>query len=306
MAYTLKEIQSNKKFVVFIENKRQYQALEKTGLFNVAGFYGAYCYDLVAGQYSSGSTKTNSGAFNHKTIIQFNEIDFLSEDSVLSAEDYLLKSIGCPFKEGDYLSGNLQEEFVKRMKIHVEDNAVYLCQNFRDGANCDNKQGFKYSYCIYEEDDDDLSWEELLERYKVEDLKLIDPPKDSITPLPEYFFVKHDEDIINKLIELYPDSQVENQYESYKDSVDLPYVGVSADYPEFEVNDYNFFDTEDNCEQLTKEEFWSFFKQENKPSDINVPSYIISQDCIIPEVQLTSFSKITDKKTKQITKLFKF
>ena len=116
-----------------------------------------------------------------------------------------------------------------------------------------------------------------------------------------YFF-----DIINKLIELYPDSQVENQYESYKDSVDLPYVGVSADYPEFEVNDYNFFDTEDNCEQLTKEEFWSFFKQENKPSDINVPSYIISQDCIIPEVQLTSFSKITDKKTKQITKLFKF
>lgn len=33
-------------------------------------------------------------------------------------------------------------------KITIEDGNAYLCQNKKNGANCNNKNGFKYSWAI--------------------------------------------------------------------------------------------------------------------------------------------------------------
>lgn len=34
-------------------------------------------------------------------------------------------------------------------KLFVDDNGVYLCQNFKDGSSSPNKLGYKYSYQIF-------------------------------------------------------------------------------------------------------------------------------------------------------------
>ena len=40
--------------------------------------------------------------------------------------------------------------------IQVENGNVYLCQNDKKGANCDDKLGFKYSWCIRQGSPDDM------------------------------------------------------------------------------------------------------------------------------------------------------
>lgn len=41
-------------------------------------------------------------------------------------------------------------------RIRVEDGNVYLCQNMRDGANCDDKLGFRFSWSVHKGSSDDL------------------------------------------------------------------------------------------------------------------------------------------------------
>jgi hypothetical protein len=55
-------------------------------------------------------------------------------------------------------------------RIQVENNDVYLCQNIKDGSNCENKLGYKYSWCVRDGGKSSLLFA------NVTDIQLIDSP----------------------------------------------------------------------------------------------------------------------------------
>lgn len=63
--------------------------------------------------------------------------------------------------KGKRFEGTILEKEIKDAKIQVEDGTVYICQNFKDGFECQDKLGYKYSWLIsrtvekYEEDNND-------------------------------------------------------------------------------------------------------------------------------------------------------
>jgi len=50
-------------------------------------------------------------------------------------------------RNGRKFSAKIKGDYVEGL-IRVEDGRVYLCQNKRDGADCDDKLGFKYSWSV--------------------------------------------------------------------------------------------------------------------------------------------------------------
>ena len=67
--------------------------------------------------------------------------------------------------DGLKFSGNIKGHFCEGV-ITVEDNRFYLCQNVIDGANADDKKGYKYSWVINK-----YNFKLLLEGKKAEDVK---------------------------------------------------------------------------------------------------------------------------------------
>lgn len=310
MKYTLDQLKDNENVVVFLENQLQWNALKQLDIFKMTNEYlGSFCYDLYDSGYCSNSTKTYSGAYKRDTIVLFEEIEFDT-----ARINNFLADIGCPFKEGDILSGKIDNTFYSDMKLHIEEDKVFLLQNYRNGLDCENKQGYDYSYCIFDNEDD---WEAGLDQYEIYDLEISGNCKscelnqyDTSKGLPKYFYLEFTTESINKLLDLFPKSQAQNQFNRYGRDSSYGYIGRSEDYPNFEIDDRSFFKTKPNCQFLTEEEFFACLYEEKldfldktKEQKILCSPYQISEST---EVKLTSFSKITNKKSKQITKLFKF
>lgn len=320
MRYTLNQLKNNKKIVVYLETKTDWQKLFDLKMFNITvEYHGSYCYSLIDDTYSGSSTKTNPGAYNHDTIIvQFDEIDF---DINIENKEFL-ESISCPYQEGDLLEGKIADRWISEMVLHVENKHIFLCQNSCNSMKCIDKQGYSYSYNIYDEYPK-KNWEDSLHLYKVTELCYINTKtftkltKDIMSDgLPKYFCIEYNDSIINKLIELFPDSQVKDEYNEYGGG-SLNYIGRTEDYEEFTINDKSYFEHEDVL-FITSNQFNEFLdakysvKGEFDSFSLNTPLFEYQQvdTAIKPisqsEVNLISFSKITDKKSKQITKLFKF
>lgn len=79
--YTIRELENNKNYTIFIENKQEHKKLKDTKL-NICDYMGSHCYDHTKGEYSSSSSRNNPGYYENRTIIYFNQIDF--EDNPLN------------------------------------------------------------------------------------------------------------------------------------------------------------------------------------------------------------------------------
>ena len=73
-------------------------------------------------------------------------------------------------------------------RIRVEDGCVYLCQNERDGKDCEDKMGYKYSWCVGSGEKEELTNEH------VYDFKL--------TPLTSEYIEKYKEWQVGDVLEL--------------------------------------------------------------------------------------------------------
>lgn len=75
--YTIEELKTNEKLLVYIETKEQFHKIVKhCGQF-VSGYYGKHCYNIVQRTYSTTSTKTDVGSYDEDSIIvTFDQIDF--------------------------------------------------------------------------------------------------------------------------------------------------------------------------------------------------------------------------------------
>ena len=68
--YTIKEILNNRRIIIFIENKEQFNRLSNIKELRLTDYYmGSYCYNPRTGSWSSSSTKTYPGAFDSGSII---------------------------------------------------------------------------------------------------------------------------------------------------------------------------------------------------------------------------------------------
>ena len=56
---------------------------------------------------------------------------------------------------GRKFSAKIEGTYVKGL-IRVEDGNVYLCQNMKDGSDCDDKLGFRFSWSVRKGSSDDL------------------------------------------------------------------------------------------------------------------------------------------------------
>ena len=68
--YTIKEILNNRRIIIFIENKEQFNRLSNIKELRLTDYYmGSYCYDPHNGHWSSSSTRTYPGAYDSDSII---------------------------------------------------------------------------------------------------------------------------------------------------------------------------------------------------------------------------------------------
>ncbi len=74
--YLLGQLVKNDNVVVFLENEEQYKTLKDTGVFNMCKWNGAYCYNLLKGNFGPIPNKNSVGwyGYENKEIIQFNQI----------------------------------------------------------------------------------------------------------------------------------------------------------------------------------------------------------------------------------------
>lgn len=49
------------------------------------------------------------------------------------------------------MEGELRNTKIDEGRLHFEGSCWYVCQNKFDGADCKNKQGYKYSFVLYED-----------------------------------------------------------------------------------------------------------------------------------------------------------
>lgn len=88
-------------------------------------------------------------------------------------------------KHGWWFKANVDDRDIEEGRILVEDDKVYLCQNFKDGSEClDNERfGYRYSWTVLGGSENDLTIN------SVRDLILFEHDPSSSTGLPEKWCV---------------------------------------------------------------------------------------------------------------------
>lgn len=78
--YTIKEVETNRKLIIYIDSKEEHDKIQKVSK-RVCIYCGNYCYSLYEGRYSTLSSKSYPGAFDKDSIIlTIDDINF--EDNI--------------------------------------------------------------------------------------------------------------------------------------------------------------------------------------------------------------------------------
>jgi len=155
--------------------------------------------------------------------------------------------------------------------ITVEEGSVYLCQNTKSGSDCENKQGWKYSWNIGKGSKEDV------DNYGISNFELL--PKDLIIPSGKiedpfnvFFNVKLTPKILEYLLRIYPNANIQQEIDCCK-MTDMFKDGwiarVDSEYghkfiicfeDEFDTNNNNLY----NMTTYLDTHFW------NKAIDVNL------------------------------------
>ena len=116
--YTIKELETNRKLVIYIASKEEYDKIKKVSK-RICPYYGNYCYSLYEKSYSSSSSKSCPGAYKDSIILTIDDIIF--EDNIESSD----KEISDESYIGRYVSFNYRGYFYDKAFIIKEKGYIY-------------------------------------------------------------------------------------------------------------------------------------------------------------------------------------
>lgn len=58
------------------------------------------------------------------------------------------------FKHGDKVTCYICETYIDDAVITIENGIPFICQNYKNGSDCNNKQGYNYSWQLEEDFND--------------------------------------------------------------------------------------------------------------------------------------------------------
>ena len=168
--YTIKELETNRKLIIYIDSKEDHAKIQKYSK-RICPYYGNYCYSLYEKTYSSTSSKSNPGGYSKDSIIlTIDDINF--EDNIENGD----KEISDESYIGKFVSFNYRGKFYDKAFIIKENGYIYLLNNCHSNNNGHiNKSIYKYSLRFN-------SIKEMLPLCK--DIKFLDFKDNKFKPLP--------------------------------------------------------------------------------------------------------------------------
>lgn len=138
--YTIKELETNHKLIIYIDSKEEHDKIKKVSK-RIREYCGNYCYSLYEGTYSSSSSKFCIGAFSKDSIILTID-DIIFEDNIENGN----KEISDESYIGKYVSFNYFGRFYDEAFIIRENSYIYLLNNCHSNNNGHiNKSIYKHS-----------------------------------------------------------------------------------------------------------------------------------------------------------------
>ena len=133
MKYTRKKIIDDK-YIIFIANEEEFKTLKRNGFKLTDRYKGVCCYSEYDSTYSSSSTKTNKGYFNHtynNKILTIHDVELSRFPFKLTEENFLklIRVASDKWKEG-ICETYAPEIFIKTFVIIKED---YFYKKMRKG-----------------------------------------------------------------------------------------------------------------------------------------------------------------------------
>ncbi len=137
--YTIKELETNIKLLIYIDSKEEHDKIKKVSK-RICPYNGNYCYSLYIESYSSTSSKSCPGAYDGDSIILTID-DIIFEDNIKSDKKILNKS-----SIGKYISFNYNGRFYDEAFIIKENGYIYLLNNcYSNNNGHSDKSKYKYS-----------------------------------------------------------------------------------------------------------------------------------------------------------------